>query len=74
MVSQDYTRKKLESDPDSYKDVFNSKIAFAEAIKKDKYIFLKFLETFSESTSKAQTTKLTNKFVLISDLFSKKKG
>ena len=47
IVSEAYTRKKLENDTDSYKDVFNSKSAFAEAIKKDKHIFLKFMETFS---------------------------
>ena len=60
--------------PDCYKDVFNSKSGFAEAIKKDKHIFMKFIESFSESTSKAQITKLTNKFIVLSDLFSKKKG
>ncbi len=74
MVSDEYTRKRLASDPESYRDVFNSKSAFAEAIKKDKHIFLKFIETFSESTSKNQITKLTNKFMVMSDLFSKKKG
>ena len=42
LVSESYSRKRLESDPDSYKDVFNSKSAFSEAIKKDKHIFLKF--------------------------------
>ncbi len=35
---------------------------------------MKFIESFSESTSKAQITKLTNKFIVLSDLFSKKKG
>ncbi len=73
-ISEPYTRKRLENDPDSYKDVFNSKSAFAEAIKKDKHIFLKFTETLAESTSKNHITKLTNKFMILSDLFSKKKG
>lgn len=29
MVSEPYTRKRLEGDPDAYKDVFNSKSAFS---------------------------------------------
>lgn len=56
------------------KEVFNSKVAFSEAVKKDKHVFLKFIESFADSTSKGFVTKLTNKFIVLSDLFLKKKG
>lgn len=74
--SEPFTQKKLgegngQLDP---KKIFKSKSSISEAIKKDKNVFLKFAESFSESTSKTFMTKQTTKFMLLSELFMKKKG
>lgn len=60
-------------DQASAKKVFQSRIQFSDAIKKDKHIFLKCVESFSECTSKTFVNKLTNKFVVLSELFTRKK-
>ncbi len=54
------------------KAVFNVKYAFNDIIKKDKQIFMKFADEFSECTSKTFMEKLKNKFTILNDLFMKK--
>lgn len=67
------TTQKLQQDsPQDLQAVFNSKVAFTEAVKKDKLTFIKFADQFTECTSKAFMEKLKNKFTLLHDLFMKK--
>ena len=73
--SEAYTQKKLaEAGQNDPKKIFKSKVGISEAIKKDKNTYLKFAESFSESTSKTFMTKQTNKFLLLGELLMKKKG
>lgn len=67
------TLKKIQQEINNdLKGVFNSKVAFTEAIKRDRMCFLKFADNFSECTSKAFMEKIKNKFVILIDLFMKK--
>jgi hypothetical protein len=67
------TAKKISYDQaPELKNVFNSRVAFTEIIKKDRTIFLKFADEFSECTSKNFMEKLRNKFNILCDLFMKK--
>lgn len=69
-VSLDKIQK--ENNNSDMKTVFNSKVAFTEAVKRDKMCFLKFADNYGECTSKAFMEKIKNKFVVLVDLFMKK--
>lgn len=67
------TQKKVSAEnSQEHKEVFNSKVAFTEVVKKDKLTFIKFADQFSECTSKTFMEKLKNKFGIVVDLFMKK--
>lgn len=67
-----FERIQKESNVNDMKAVFNSKVAFTEAVKRDKMCFLKFADNYGECTSKAFMEKIKNKFVVLVDLFMKK--
>lgn len=67
------TLKKMQQEvSNDLKSVFNSKVQFTDAIKRDKMCFLKFADNYGECTSKAFMEKIKNKFVILVDLFMKK--
>lgn len=67
------TLKKIQQEVgNDLKSVFNSKVQFTDAIKRDKMCFLKFADSYGECTSKAFMEKIKNKFVILVDLFMKK--
>lgn len=68
------TQKKLGECKQDPKLVFNSKTKFSDAIKQDKRVYKKMMDGFSESISNTFADKQLNKFVLLGQLFNKKKN